>query len=154
MFSTILELDKEAEVVHSRICRTVIKSDRRYTYEDAQQVIETGEGENKEAILALDALAKKIRARRFKQGAINFERYEVKFEIDETGKPLSVYFKESKEANKLIEEFMLLAKRTVAEFVGKVKKGQAKKTFVYRIHDCRILKKWKTSLRLYGAWYR
>lgn len=134
-FSTVLELDKEAEVVSSRICRTVINSDHRFTYEDAQQVIETGEGEHKEALLALDGLAKKIRARRFKHGAINFERYEVKFEIDESGKPLSVYFKESKDANKLIEEFMLLANRTVAEFVGKVKKGQTKKTFVYRIHE-------------------
>lgn len=134
-FSAIFELDKNAEVVHSRICRTVINSDHRYTYEEAQQVIETGEGEHKDAILTLDSLAKKIRARRFKNGAINFERYEVKFEIDESGKPLSVYFKESKDANKLIEEFMLLANRTVAEFIGKVKKGQSKKTFVYRIHE-------------------
>lgn len=134
-FSAIFELNEDAQVVNSRICRTVIKSDRRYTYEEAQEVIETGEGEHKEAILTLDALAKKIRARRFKNGAINFERYEVKFEIDENGKPLSVYFKESKDANKLIEEFMLLANRTVAEFVGKAKKGQAKKTFVYRIHE-------------------
>lgn len=134
-FSVVFELDQQADVVRSRICRTVIKSDRRYTYEEAQQVIETGEGENKEAILALDAMAKKIRERRFKNGAINFDRYEVKFEIDENGKPLSVYFKEAKDANKLIEEFMLLANRTVAEFVGKAKRGETKKTFVYRIHD-------------------
>lgn len=134
-FSAIFEMDKEAEVIKSRICRTVIRSDRRYAYEDAQQVIETGEGENKEAILTLNGLAKKIRERRFKHGAINFDRYEVKFEIDENGKPLRVYFKEAKDSNKLIEEFMLLANRTVAEFVGKVKKGAAKKTFVYRIHD-------------------
>lgn len=134
-FSCVFELNKEAEILNYRICRTIIKSDRRYTYEEAQEVIENGEGENKDAILTLDALAKKLRARRFKNGAINFERYEVKFEIDENGKPLSVYFKESKDANKLIEEFMLLANRTVAEFVGKVKKGQAKKTFVYRIHE-------------------
>lgn len=134
-FSAIFELDNDAQVINSRICRTVINSDRRYTYEEAQEVIETGEGEHKEAILTLDALAKKIRARRFKNGAINFERYEVKFEIDENGKPLSVYFKEAKDANKLIEEFMLLANRTVAEFIGKAKKGQTKKTFVYRIHE-------------------
>jgi ribonuclease R len=128
-------LNADAEVQKSRICRTVIKSDRRYTYEEAQQVIETGEGEHKDAILTLNELAKKIRERRFKNGAINFERYEVKFEIDENGKPLSVYFKEAKDSNKLIEEFMLLANRTVAESVGKVKKGQTKKTFVYRIHE-------------------
>ena len=83
----------------------------------------------------MDGLAKKLRAKRFKDGAIAFERYEVKFEIDEHGKPLSVYFKESKDANKMIEEFMLLANRTVAEFVGKVPQGKTKKTFVYRIHD-------------------
>lgn len=134
-FSAIFELNENAEVQSSRICRTVINSDHRYAYEDAQQVIETGEGEHKDAILTLNGLAKKIRERRFKNGAINFERYEVKFEIDEAGKPLSVYFKEAKDSNKLIEEFMLLANRTVAEFIGMVKKGQTKKTFVYRIHE-------------------
>lgn len=134
-FSVIFELNSEAEVQTSRICRTVIKSDRRFAYEEAQEVIETGQGDCREAILALDGLAKKIRARRFKNGAINFDRYEVKFEIDEYGKPLSVYFKESKDANKLIEEFMLLANRTVAEFVGNPGKGKTKKTFVYRIHE-------------------
>lgn len=134
-FSAIFEMNKEAEVIQSHLTRTVIRSDFRYTYEEAQQVIETGEGENKEAILAMDALAKKIREQRFKNGAINFDRYEVKFDIDENGKPLGVYFKESQDANKLIEEFMLLANRTVAEYIGKVKKGLSKKTFVYRIHD-------------------
>ena len=134
-FSTIFEMDNKANVIHSRICRTVIKSDRRFTYEEAQEVIETGEGDCKEAILALNDLAKQLRDRRFRNGAINFERYEVKFEIDEQGKPLRVYFKESKEANKLIEEFMLLANRTVAEFVGCPPKGKTKKTFVYRIHE-------------------
>ena len=134
-FSAIFELNEAAVVQNYRICRTVIESDRRFTYEEAQQVIETGEGECKEAILALDALAKKLRERRFKDGAINFDRYEVKFEIDEYGKPISVYFKESKDANKLIEEFMLLANRTVAEFIGNPGKGKRKKTFVYRIHE-------------------
>lgn len=134
-FAVIFEMNANADVVQSRICRTVIKSDRRFTYEEAQQVIETGEGDCKEAILALDRLAKKLRERRFKEGAINFDRYEVKFEIDEQGKPLSVYFKVSKDANKLIEEFMLLANRTVAEFVGRPPKGKPKKTFVYRIHE-------------------
>lgn len=134
-FSAIFELDANADVKKSRIARTVIRSDRRFAYEEAQRVIETGEGDCKEEILALDALAKKLREKRFKNGAINFDRYEVKFEIDETGKPISVYFKESKEANKLIEEFMLLANRTVAEFIGRPPKGKSKKTFVYRIHE-------------------
>ena len=134
-FSVIFELDESAEVLNSRICRTVIKSNRRFTYEEAQEVIETGEGDCREAILKLDSLAKKLRQKRFKNGAINFDRVEVKFEIDEQGHPLRVYFKESKDANKLIEEFMLLANRTVAEFVGCPPKGQTKKTFVYRIHE-------------------
>ncbi|MDY3068676.1 MAG: ribonuclease R [Parabacteroides sp.] len=134
-FSAIFEMNEKAEVLKSRICRTVIKSDRRFTYEEAQQVIETGEGDCKEAILCLDKLAKQLREKRFANGAINFDRYEVKFEIDEKGKPTSVYFKVSKDANKLIEEFMLLANRTVAEFVGRPPKGKTKKTFVYRIHE-------------------
>ena len=134
-FSVVFEMTPEAVVKNSRICRTLIKSDRRFTYEEAQEVIEKGAGECEEAILSMDGLAKKLRAKRFKDGAIAFERYEVKFEIDEHGKPLSVYFKESKDANKMIEEFMLLANRTVAEFVGKVPQGKTKKTFVYRIHD-------------------
>ena len=133
-FSVVFEMAHDGTVKNSRICRTLIKSDRRFTYEEAQDIIEKGEGDCKEAILAMDALAKKLRAKRFKDGAIAFERYEVKFEIDEYGKPLSVYFKESKDANKMIEEFMLLANRTVAEFVGKVPESH-KKTFVYRIHD-------------------
>ena len=133
-FSAIFELNKEAEVQESHITRTIIKSDRRFTYEEAQAVIETGEGDYKEEILALNSLAQKLRDRRFKDGAIAFDRYEVKFDIDESGKPLGTYIKESKEANKLIEEFMLLANRTVAEFVGKGK-NKTKKTFVYRIHE-------------------
>ena len=134
-FSAIFELNSHAEVVKSHIARTIIKSDRRFTYEEAQQVIETGEGDYKEELLALNELAQQLRERRFKQGAINFDRYEVKFEIDEQGKPLSVYFKVAKEANKLVEEFMLLANRTVAEFVGRPPKGKKPKTFVYRIHE-------------------
>ena len=133
-FSAVFELNSDAVVQNSRICRTIIKSDRRFTYEEAQEVIETGEGDYKEEILALNDLAKKLRERRFKSGAINFDRYEVKFEIEQ-GKPVRVYFKISKDANKLIEEFMLLANRTVAEFVGRPPKGKTKKTFVYRIHE-------------------
>ena len=134
-FSAIFELNSDADVINSRICRTVIKSDRRFTYEEAQEVIESGEGDYKEEILAMNDLAQKLRDKRFKNGAINFDRYEVKFEIDEQGKPISVYFKVSKEANKLIEEFMLLANRTVAEFIGKPLKGKKNKCFVYRIHE-------------------
>ncbi|WP_459188093.1 ribonuclease R [Parabacteroides sp. APC149_11_2_Y6] len=134
-FAAIFELNNEATVLKSRICRTVIKSNRRFTYEEAQQVIETGEGDHKEAILALNELAKKLRDKRFKHGAVSFERSEVKFDIDENGKPIGTYIKVAKEANKLIEEFMLLANLTVAEFVGKVPKNKTKKTFVYRVHE-------------------
>lgn len=133
-FSVIFKLNSNAEVLQSRIARTVIKSNRRFTYEEAQNIIETGEGDYKEEILALNELAKKLREKRFKAGAIAFDRYEVKFDIDETGKPLGTYVKVSKEANKLIEEFMLLANQTVAEFIGKTK-NKTKKTFVYRIHE-------------------
>ncbi len=134
-FSVIFEINDSAEIKNYRIARTIINSDRRFAYEEAQNIIETGEGDYKDEILTLDRLAKKLREKRFKAGAINFDRYEVKFEIDENGKPLSVYFKESKDANKLIEEFMLLANRTVAEAIGKTPKGQKPKTFVYRVHD-------------------
>ena len=134
-YSAIFEMNDKAEVKNSRIVKTVIKSDRRFTYEEAQAVIETGEGEYKEEILQLNKLAQILRANRLAHGAIDFDRVEVRFEIDEKGKPLSVYFKESKEANKLIEEFMLLANRTVAEYIGKVPKNKKAKVFPYRIHD-------------------
>lgn len=135
-YSVIFKMNDNADVLKYQIAHTVIRSNRRFAYEKAQQVIETHEGDMKEEILTLDSLAKKLRERRFSKGAIAFERTEVRFEIDEKGKPLSVYFKESKDANKLIEEFMLLANRTVAEHIGKVKSKTTKpKTFVYRIHD-------------------
>lgn len=134
-FSCIFELNGNAEVQKSHIARTVIRSNRRFAYEEAQEVIETGEGDYKEEILALNDLAQKLRKRRFDSGSINFDRHEVKFDIDESGKPIGVYFKVSKEANKLIEEFMLLANRTVAEFIGKPKDGKKPKAFVYRVHD-------------------
>ena len=134
-YSVIFEMNDKAEVVNSRIVHTVIYSDRRFTYEEAQNIIETGEGDYKEEVLKMDQLAKLLRQKRFAAGAINFDRYEVKFEIDEKGKPISVYFKESKDANKLVEEFMLLANRTVAEYVGRVPKGKKAKVFPYRIHD-------------------
>lgn len=134
-YSAIFDIDEQGEVKNSRIVHTVIKSDRRFTYEEAQQVIETGKGDYKEEILVLDKIAKALRKKRFDSGAINFDRYEVRFDIDENGKPLGVYFKESKDANKLIEEFMLLANRVVAERIGKVPKGKNPKVFPYRIHD-------------------
>lgn len=134
-FSVIFTLNDQAEIKKSHIARTVIKSDSRLSYEDAQAVIETGKGGFAAEILRLNELARQLRERRFAAGAINFERYEVKFNLDEKGKPLGVYFKESKEANHLIEEFMLLANKAVAEAIGRVPKGKKARTFVYRVHD-------------------
>src|SRR5690554_4186535 len=134
-FSVIFNMNENAEVKKSRIVRTVIKSDSRLTYEEAQAVIETGKGAFSSEILKLNDLAKQLRERRFAEGAINFERYEVEFNLDEKGKPLGVFFKESKEANHLIEELMLLANRTVAEAIGKVPRDKKARAFVYRIHD-------------------
>ena len=134
-FSVIFDITEKGEVKSSRIVHTIIYSDRRFTYEEAQQIIETREGDFKEEVLMMDTIAKALREKRFAAGAINFDRYEVKFEIDEKGKPVSVYFKESKDANKLVEEFMLLANRTVAEKIGRVPKGKKAKVLPYRIHD-------------------
>jgi len=152
-YSAVFNLDAEAQVVSWRLVHTVIKSDRRFTYEEVQKTLEdngvkdgTGEpappagdggytGEYAEELVTLDRLAKKLRAARFKHGAVKFDREELRFDIDTEGKPTRCYFKRSKDANKLIEEFMLLANRSVAESVGKVKKGQKAKTLPYRIHD-------------------
>ncbi len=134
-FSAIFELNQKGEVVNSRIGRTVICSDRRFTYEEAQEIIETGQGDYAKELAVLNDFAKKLRQKRYDDGALEFDRAEVRFEIDETGRPISVYFKQSKDANKLIEEFMLLANLTVAESVGKVSGRKKAKSFVYRIHD-------------------
>ena len=142
-FSVIFEMDDDANVLRHEIVRTVTRSDRRFNYEEAQEIIETGKGDFAPEMLQLDRLAKQLRARRFAEGAIGFEREEVKFVLDEKGKPTDVYFKVSKDANKLIEEFMLLANRTVAEAIGKDVRPQRingkmqkkAKSFVYRIHD-------------------
>jgi len=134
-FSAVFHMNEKAEVLKEWFGRTVIHSNRRFTYDEAQQVIETGKGDLKEEVLTLDGLAKKLRSKRFKDGSIAFDRIEVKFHIDEKGKPLSVYFKESGDSNQLIEEFMLLANKKVAEFIGRGKGKKAPKTFVYRIHD-------------------
>jgi len=134
-YSAVIEMDEKAEVVNQWFGRTIIHSDRRFSYEEAQQIIETGEGDLKAEMLQLYKLAGVLRQNRFKNGSFSFERVEVKFYLDEMGKPTGVYFKESKDSNWLIEEFMLLANKKVAERIGRVKKGQKAKTFVYRIHD-------------------
>lgn len=134
-FSCIFDMDMAGNVYASRIARTVIRSNRRFTYEEAQSVIETGHGDLSAEILALDGIAKQLRHKRFENGSMEFDRPEVKFDIDAAGHPVGVYFKVSKDANKLVEELMLLANRTVAEFVGRPVARKKPKAFVYRIHD-------------------
>lgn len=134
-FSCIFEMDLDGKVYKERIARTVILSDRRFTYEEAQEVIETGKGDHADAILALNTIAQALRAERLKKGAMEFDRAEVKFDIAPDGTPLGVYYKVSKEANKLVEELMLLANRTVAKTIGDPGKLRKAKAFVYRIHD-------------------
>ncbi len=136
-FSVVFEIDSDLNIRRQWIGRTVIHSDRRFAYEEAQKIIETGEGDFRDEILTLNDLAQKLRRERFRSGAVAFDREEAKFTLDEKGKPTGVYFKVQKEANQLIEEFMLLANRTVAEFIG-AKRGagaNAERTFVYRVHD-------------------
>lgn len=142
-YSVIFRMNAAAEVRESRIVRTVIRSNRRFAYEEVQAIIEREQAGGKDPlpgdelasdIMVLNSMAQILRDKRMAAGALNFDRVEVHFEVDEKGHPLSVFFKESKEANKLIEEFMLLANRTVAEFIGKVK-DKTPKTFVYRVHD-------------------
>ena len=143
-FSAVFEMTDEAEVVKEWFGRTIINSDKRFAYEDAQLIIETEEGDYCDEILTLDRLAKILRANRFKKGSIAFEKMEVKFHLDEVGNPTGVFFKTAKDSNQLIEDFMLLANRKVAEFVGNQKekreasqqlKEKGQRAFVYRIHD-------------------
>ncbi len=150
-YSVVFTLDDEANVKNYRIVHTVIKSNRRYAYEEVQDILESSTSSKSsksstdpyaEELRTLDKLAKKLRERRFKGGAVKFDREELHFDIDEQGKPIRAYFKKSNDATQLIEEFMLLANRTVAEHIGKVDKPKAKspqpkakKTFVYRVHD-------------------
>ncbi|TFH48700.1 MAG: ribonuclease R, partial [Bacteroidia bacterium] len=131
-YSAVFEIDSKANVIHEWFGRTIIRSAKRFTYAEAQKVIDTGEGDIKEEVLTLHNLAQKLRERRFLSGSFAFERLEVKFTLNESGKPLGVLFREFGTSNQLIEEFMLLANKQVAEYVGKRLKG---KTFVYRIHD-------------------
>jgi ribonuclease R len=134
-FAAVFEMDEDAQVISQWFGKTIIHSDRRFAYEEVQEVIETQNGDFKDEILKLNALAYKLRERKFKHGAISFETTEVKFKLDDQGKPVGVYVKERKDAHKLIEDFMLLANRKVAEYVSSLGKGKHKYTFVYRVHD-------------------
>ena len=134
-FAAVFELNEAGHVLTEWFGKTVIHSDRRFTYEEVQEVIETSQGDYVKEIHQLNALAYKLREQKFKNGAISFESTEVKFKLDEKGKPTGVFVKERKDAHKLIEDFMLLANRKVAEFVSKKGKGKRKYTFVYRAHD-------------------
>jgi len=134
-FAAVFEMDAEAQIINEWFGKTIIHSNRRFAYEDVQEIIEAQAGDFVKEILLLNELAYKLRDRKFKNGAISFETTEVKFKLDEQGKPIGVYVKERKDAHKLIEDFMLLANRRVAEFIGKKGKGKNKFTFVYRSHD-------------------
>lgn len=137
-FSAVFTLNENLEILEEWFGRTAIHSDRRFTYAEAQEIIETGRGDFAEEVLTLNRLAQALRAQRFKNGAISFDREEVKFQLDEAGRPIGVYFKEQKESNQMIEEFMLLANRRVAEFCGKrrTENGRtSERTMVYRVHD-------------------
>ena len=154
-FSAVFTLNEEAEVLDKWFGRTVILSNRRFTYEEAQQIIETGKGDFAEEVLTLNRLAQRMRKTRFKRGAVSFQREEAKFKLDAEGKPLGVYFKEQKEANQLIEEFMLLANKQVAEFCGhhKVNGRAVRRTMVYRVHDVpneEKLEKFRTFVLRFG----
>ncbi|MEO5943911.1 MAG: ribonuclease R [Ferruginibacter sp.] len=133
-FSVIFQISNRAEIKHKWIGRTIIHSNHRFTYEEVQQTIETSDGLHFKPILLLDGLAKNFRKERFENGAINFSSQEVKFQLDEKGKPIGIMIKESKDAHKLVEEFMLLANRTVAEYVSKIKVNKEPIPFPYRIH--------------------
>lgn len=140
-FSVIFELDADGHVRDFEICRTVIKSNHRFTYQDVQQIIETGKGKYKEEIRVLDRLAKKLREERFRNGAVTFNRGAVKFCMDAAYKPLQAYVEESNDANQLIEEFMLLANRTVARFVSNMQASGKGKTFIYRTHAAPVIER-------------
>ena len=134
-YSAIFELNNNGDIKNRRFVRTIIKSDKRFNYEQAQNIIDSEEGDFAEELKILNYLAKKLKNKRFKNGAIAFERVETKFELDKNGKPLSIFFKTAKDSNRLIEEFMLLANRNVADFIGKQKNRKLAKSYVYRIHD-------------------
>ncbi len=134
-FSAVFKINDKAEVLNHWFGKTVIRSNRRFAYEEVQKIIETEEGESVKKILKLNALATIMRDERFKNGAINFNTPEIRFKLDKNGKPIETYVKESKEANHLVEEFMLLANKSVAAFIGKPQNNKKPKTFIYRVHD-------------------
>ncbi len=134
-FSVVFQITNRAEIKHKWLGRTLIHSNHRFTYEEVQQTIETKDGLHYKPILLLNNLAQQFRKERFENGAINFSSTEVKFQLDEKGKPIGVIIKESKEAHQLVEEFMLLANRAVAEYVSKIKSNKEPIPFPYRIHD-------------------
>ena len=149
-FSAVFELDENANIITQWFGRTVIKSDRRFNYEEVQEIIEKGKGNYADEIGVLHRLASKLRDERFKNGSINFATQEVKFKLDEDGKPLSVHIKEQKDSNRLIEDFMLLANRKVAEYIGRKKSQEKPKTFIYRIHDTPSPEKLNTFIEFLG----
>ncbi len=152
-YSVVFHMNENAVVQKFKIAKTVIRNDRQFSYEEAQDILETNTGDFKDELTQLNRLAIALRKKRFEHGAIAFERAEVKFEIDEKGKPLSVYFREPKDANNLIEEFMLLANKTVATYIGKPTHNKKTKTFVYRIHDLpdpEKLKNFSQFIRKFG----
>ena len=134
-YSVIFEMDKEANIKRWHLAHTVIRSNRRYAYEEVQDILQGREGDYADELRILDKMAKKLRERRFQSGAVKFDREELHFDVDEKGHPTRCYFKKSTDATQLIEEFMLLANRTVAESIGKVPKGTKAKTLPYRVHD-------------------
>jgi len=134
-FAAVFEMDDEANISSEWFGKTIIRSNRRYNYEEVQKMIEGAEGDFKDELMVLNGLATRLREERFRKGSIAFTSVEVKFILDENGKPVDTYIKEQKEANMLIEDFMLLANRSVAEKIGKKKGDTEPKTFVYRIHD-------------------
>ena len=134
-YSVILEINKKAEIISHNIKKTIIHSDKRFTYQDAQNIIDDKEGLFSEELLILDKLSKILREKRFSSGSINFDRQEVKFILDKDKNPIDVFFKESINTNHLIEEFMLMANKIVAKEIGFSEKGELEKTFIYRVHD-------------------
>jgi len=140
-FSAVFEIDKNACILNEWFGKTIIHSNRRFNYDEVQEIIESGKGDHAEEILVFNKLATKLREERFRKGSFNFETQEVRFKLDPKGKPVEIYLREMKDANKLIEDFMLLANRKVAEWVGKKKGNTDPKTFVYRVHDSPVPEK-------------
>ena len=134
-FSAIFQMNSKAEIKHHWLGKTAIHSDHRFTYEEIQEIIDANEGNYRDQVMVLHSIAQKLRKQRFKKGAINFSSTEVRFVLDPTGKPIGLTVKESRESHQLIEEFMLLANRTVAEFVSAIKIHKKPLPFPYRVHD-------------------